>query len=384
MFDNFQYNANFLTGLVHTKVGDPWWISVVYGPQSDEEKSQFLLDLDARCAGCPGPWMLLGDFNMILRAAEKINNNLNRTMMNRFRQFVDDQELKEMYMHGRKFTWSNERTVPTLTKIDRVLISVNWELENPSYLLQALSTGVSDHAPLHLSTSANFCPKKRFRFELFWTRMEGFEDVVREAWVCDASIVDPYKRLDALLRNAANHLQAWGQRKLGNVKTLMRVATWVIHKLDVAEENGILQREEVWLRRTLKHSLLGLAALERTIDRQRSRLKWVKEGDANTKLFQAVANGRRTKNYIPYIKHGSEIITDQERMVDTFTEVYKQLMGTTHAREHTLDLQFLQMEPKELSSLEEIITEEEVWQVIKEMAPDRAPGPDGFIGAFYQ
>ncbi|XP_073355350.1 uncharacterized protein [Aegilops tauschii subsp. strangulata] len=328
--------------------------------------------------------MLLGDFNMILRAAEKSNNNLNRTMMNRFRQFVDDQELKEMYMHGQKFTWSNERTVPTLTKIDRVLISVDWELENPSYLLQALSTRVSDHAPLHLSTSANFCPKKRFRFELFWNRMEGFEDAVREAWVCDASIVDPYKRLDALLRNTANHLQAWGQRKLVNVKTLMRVATWVIHKLDVAQENGILQREEVWLRRTLKHSLLGLAALERTIDRQRSRLKWIKEGDANTKLFQAVANGRRTKNYIPYIKHGKEIITDQERMVDTFTEVYKQLMGTAHAREHTLDLQFLQMEPKELSSLEEIITEEEVWQVIKEMAPDRAPGPNGFIGAVYQ
>ena len=71
-----------------------------YGPQSDEEKSQFLLDLDARRAGCPGSWMLLGDFNMIVRAAEKSNNNLNRTMMNKFRQFVDDQELKEMYMHG--------------------------------------------------------------------------------------------------------------------------------------------------------------------------------------------------------------------------------------------------------------------------------------------
>ncbi|XP_073367993.1 uncharacterized protein [Aegilops tauschii subsp. strangulata] len=237
--------------------------------------------------------------------------------------------------------WSNERTVPTLTKIDRVLISIDWELENPSYLLQALSTGVSDHAPLHLSMSANFCPKKRFRFELFWTRMEGFEDAVREAWVCDATIVNPYKRLDALLRNTANHLQAWGQRKLGNVKTLMRVATWVIHKLDVAQENRILQREETWLRRTLKHSLLGLAALERTIDRQRSRLKWIKEGDANTKLFQAVANGRRTKNYIPHIKHGGEIIMDQERMVDTFADAYKQLMGMTQAREHTLDLQFL-------------------------------------------
>jgi hypothetical protein len=31
-----------------------------------------------------------------------------------------------------------------------------------------------------------------------------------------------------------------------------------------------------------------------------------------------------------------------------------------------------------------IFTEEEVWKVIKEMPQDRAPGPDCFIGIFYQ
>lgn len=38
-------------------------------------------------------------------------------------------------MHGRCFTWSNEREVPTLTKIDRALVSVDWELNNPNSLL---------------------------------------------------------------------------------------------------------------------------------------------------------------------------------------------------------------------------------------------------------
>ena len=31
-----------------------------------------------------------------------------------------------------------------------------------------------------------------------------------------------------------------------------------------------------------------------------------------------------------------------------------------------------------------MFTEEEVWNTIRELPPDRAPGPDGFIGAFYQ
>lgn len=97
-----------------------------------------------------------------------------------------------------------------MTKIDRVLVSVDWELNYPDTLLQALSTNISDHAPLHLTTSAPFCAKKRFRFELFWLKLEGFEQTVRDAWVCDDHIVDPFKRLDALLRNTTTTLQAWG------------------------------------------------------------------------------------------------------------------------------------------------------------------------------
>lgn len=58
-------------------------------------------------------------------------------------------------------------------------------------------------------------------------------------------------------------------------------------------------------------------------------------------------------------------------------------MGSAHQRGHTLDLQFLGLEELDLSGLEAIFTEEEVWNVIKEIPPDRAPGPDGFIGIFY-
>lgn len=174
--DLVQLDTNFMTGRVHNKDGSLWWITVVYAPQGDELKSQFLSDLYARRAVCPGPWMVLGDFNMILRASEKSNTNINRTMMGKFRRFVDDHELKEIYMHGRTYTWSNERNAPTFTKIDRVLVSVDWELAHLEHLLQALSSGVSDHALLHLSTSVQFYQKKRFRFEVFWTKLEGFEE----------------------------------------------------------------------------------------------------------------------------------------------------------------------------------------------------------------
>jgi exonuclease III len=74
-----------LTGHVKTLDQNDWWITVVYGPQEAQDKIQFLLELSQRRALCPGPWMIIGDFNLILRASEKNNTNLDRPMMNRFR-----------------------------------------------------------------------------------------------------------------------------------------------------------------------------------------------------------------------------------------------------------------------------------------------------------
>ncbi|XP_073360330.1 uncharacterized protein [Aegilops tauschii subsp. strangulata] len=191
--------------------------------------------------------MVLSDFNMITSAADKNNSNLNHHIMRKFREFIDDNELKELYMHGRRFTWTNERDAPMMTKIDRVLVTLDWELTFTDNLLQVLSTNVSDHALLHLSTSAPFYQQKRFRFEIYWTKLEGFEQAVKDAWVCDEDIVDPYKRLDALLRNTATTLQAWGERKMGNIKLKLAVANNVILRLDCAQERRNLTQEELWL-----------------------------------------------------------------------------------------------------------------------------------------
>ena len=97
-----------------------------------------------------------------------------------------------------------------------------------------------------------------------------------------------------------------------------------------------------------------------------------------------VTNGRRAKNFIPHVRVGSEIVSEQCRKEEVFADAFQNLLGSDQARRHTLDLRFLGMEELDLSDLEGIFSNEEVWCVIKEMHPDRAPGPDGFTTAFYQ
>lgn len=137
-----------------------WCLTSVHGPQPDADKIEFLEELRSIQNQITCPWMIAGDFNLILDAADKNNHRINRRNLGRFRRFVDEMELKDIFLHGRRYTWSNERENPTLEKLDRILVTVNWELRFPYCFLQALSSDMSDHCPLHLATNATFHVKR--------------------------------------------------------------------------------------------------------------------------------------------------------------------------------------------------------------------------------
>lgn len=63
--------------------GLQWWFTGVYGPQHDDQKILFLDELRTVRQACPGPWVIGGDFNLIYRAEDKNNPNVDRAMMGR-------------------------------------------------------------------------------------------------------------------------------------------------------------------------------------------------------------------------------------------------------------------------------------------------------------
>jgi hypothetical protein len=148
---------------------------------------------------------------------DKNNDRLNRHLMGQFQRFLNDSILKELHLNGRSFTWSNKRSHPMLERINRAFMSLDWEDIYPPCDLQALATSCSDHAPLLLRTDANDQFKGRFVFRSFWTRCEGFMDVVRRAWNCPLQNASPFARIDWLFWNTARFLKSWSDRFIGNV-----------------------------------------------------------------------------------------------------------------------------------------------------------------------
>ena len=318
-----------------------------------------------------GLWMVAGDFNLIVDPEDKNQGVLHRAMMGRFRRTLSLLELKEVYLNGRRFTWSNERQQPTLEKLDRVFTTVDWEDWFPDAFLSVDSSGPSDHCPLVLSLAPDLRIGRRFQFQSFWTKAEGFLDVVQEAWSSVGHEINPFKRLDLKLRATAKCLSRWSCRFIGNIKLQILMANELILRLDVAMESRALSEAERGLRRVLKGKLLGLASLERSLARQRARVLWLREGDACTKFFHLHASHRRRQNFIGHLVVDGVRQTDHEVKAEAVDSFFDSLLGTEVDREVSLDLDFLRLPTVDLTHLEVAFSEEEVWNAIRSMPLDK-------------
>jgi hypothetical protein len=137
----------------------------------------------------------------------------------------------------------------------------------------------------------------------------------------------------------------------------------VILQLDVAQESRALSQDECWLRANLKRRVKGLAALERSRKRQASRLRFLREGDANTKFFHQRVNARRRKNHIVRLKHNN---------------------GRPPPRSLYFNWDALNPNTHPLDDLGPPFSEDEIKEALDDMPADKSPGPDGFSIAFFR
>jgi hypothetical protein len=107
----------------------------------------------------------------------------------------------------------------------------------------------------------------------------------------------------------------------------------------------------LWFKNNLKKHSLALASLNRAIASQRYCIGWLREVDANTKLFHLHARHHKQKNFIAKLVSGDHIYTkheDKAQMVDQF---YENLLGTSTDRENTDNLNELGITSHNLSDL---------------------------------
>lgn len=122
----------------------------------------------------------------------------------------------------------------------------------------------------------------------------------------------------------------------------------------------------------------------------RSSIKWVEEGEKNTKFFLNLEKDRQIKKSILklYNKNGN-ILTNQTEILQREMEFYENLYKSKNPDKTAIDNYIRQIEAQTLNHVEVqlcegLLTEKECYDAITSMKQNKSPGSDGLTIEFYQ
>uniref|UniRef100_A0A2N9F204 Reverse transcriptase domain-containing protein n=1 Tax=Fagus sylvatica TaxID=28930 RepID=A0A2N9F204_FAGSY len=328
-----SFSPSHIDAVVDDNTPNAWRFTGFYGAPETSKREESWALLRRLNSQSTLPWCCMGDFNELVRLEEKQGrHNRSERQMQLFRDVLDDCGFVDLGFNGPKFTWTNNRMGDmTWERLDRAVATPEWLLCFPS--AQVLSPGY-----------------------------QGCEETVANAWKKSVNGVPMFSVWEKI-HTCRRELRSWSKHNFGNIKTKIKE---VEHRLKQAEEASMQghQHHQVWYLRRELHSLL---AKEERLWRQRSRAEWLKAGDRNTRYFHCRATQRQRRNYVYQLKNSEGRWTTNHAQIDQVAE-------------HIMPVVTEEMN----ADLNRAFSPGEVVAALKQMAPLKAPGPDGLPPLFFQ
>ncbi|XP_015158226.1 uncharacterized protein [Solanum tuberosum] len=290
-------------------------ISSVYARCNALERLELWEELEGIAEDWQLPWMVGGDFNVIINEEEKLGGlEFTQQEATDFALCISSCGLTEVKFSGSKYTWWNGRIEEAciFKRLDRILVNALFTEEFPSSEVHHLIRQGSDHAPLHV--------------------------------ICDTA-EEPVQ--------------------ISTVEDVIKVKETQLEIFPTVQNRAELSRMEAELRKYLR--------IEEEYWKQKAGMKWFVDGDRNTKFFHSYVKGRRKKLHLAEIcnEHGVMVKTNQQigqAAISFFSEQFK-------AEETSQDYSMLRHIPKLVTEEEneemiKLPTQEEIkkggscWEIV--------------------
>ncbi|RVW92613.1 hypothetical protein CK203_039393 [Vitis vinifera] len=303
---------------VQEQDGFSWIFSGVYGPTLKRYRELFWEELGAIRGLWSDPWCIGGDFNLIRFPNESRRGGRLSSSMRRFSKVIDDLDLRDLPLQGGPFTWSGGLNNQVMSRLDRFLVSKDWEGHFKGAVQCTLPRPVSDHFPILLDEGGVRRGPVPFRFIL----------------------AEKLKALKAILKS-------WNKDVFGQVGVNKKLALDKVNFWDGQEKLRPLSLKELEARKVAKGDFEKWALMEKVSWRQKSREVWLREEE------QEIKRG--------VVRAFKDQLTDP---------------GGWHPSMEGLD--FNRIGDEDAARLEEVFSEKEVFKALSDLNGDKAPGPDGF------
>ncbi|XP_015958565.1 uncharacterized protein LOC107482544 [Arachis duranensis] len=315
--------------------------SVVYANPHVHRRMRLWNDLIRVSNMIQGPWIVLGDFNDILMQNE------------------------------------------VAKKLDRAVINQEWRLLFPEAYNEVLARLHSDYCPLLIRCKKEGTAKKGnrpFRFQAAWLTHPLFRDVVHTAWSKGAP--DVIKSLLEVQKDALN----FNKEIFGNLFVKKKELKRQLNDIQVSLKRWKNPEQRI-KEQGLHEELNSILLQEELMWYQKSREKWIRCGDRNTKFFhlQTIIRRKRNKIHGLFLEDGTW--SSEATVLDSETNSFFQKLFSTR---EAVNLDAMGKFPcpslsrEACQKLVEPVALEEVKRAVFGMNSFKAPGPDGFQALFYK
>lgn len=218
-----------------------------------------------------------------------------------------------------------------------------------------------------------------------WLNDNTCADIFHEGWnvtVSGSPTFKPHKRN----QNVKKALKSWNSNHFGNCYKKIEEINGHIANVQIFDKSydnlaldSALQVElDIWLK--IVETLCS-----------KSKDKWLKDGDANTKYFHLSAINHARNNRIPSIKNrNDQIFFERDSVGNCFIDFYKVLFQTDYTDDnlpfpHSLDNLFHAfIYDNDNSFVHETPSSDLIKKTLFSLASNKSPGPDGLPPSFYK
>ena len=345
-------------------------VCLIYAPTEHHERLTVWDQIRAIKSRFGIPWILMGDFNEVLKPEERRGAKRMTQGMREMQNLILDLQLVDMDV-GQKYTWLRKNAA---SRLDRVLVDQEWVLRWPALRGYCKGRAFSDHYPIVISSFEENNHIVPFRALDVWLDEPSFGKLFEDEWLQYSGLP-----LEKKLRLIKKPLKRWSREVFGHIDRNIQKFEQALKTAEEAVIRGETG-EIAWSRIEALRSQLWLWMIKNErYWKQLSRCRVVKDGDRNTKYFHLTATMRRQRNRIDKLKIDGVEISDMSIIKKSIAEYFQTLYSRQQSTSFDLtQLGFKKISIEEQKQLEKPVTRKEIQDALDSCDPSKAPGYDGF------
>ncbi|XP_058765341.1 uncharacterized protein LOC131638809 [Vicia villosa] len=212
---------------------------------------------------------------------------------------------------------------------------------------------ISDHCPIWIMTDNNNWGPKPFKFNNEWFSFDSFIPFVEKEWL---------------------------NLKVEGSEEGVRDVNFADERLDPISNSPSSFDDNLSLRKEASSRLWRNLRIRENMLLQKSKSKWIREGDSNSGFFHKVMSQRRRRNHIgPIVSSGTLVDSVEDVREVVFDHFANKFIETEENRPLLDGISFKEISREEAVRLEKPFLEHEIKEAVWNCGGSKSPGPDGCL-----